>query len=378
MNRKLFDRYGYSAFISYATEDDRSRNAWVSCFADELDLALPGRVRGLKLRDVYVPAVHLSGDKPLLAGRLSDLLLANIENSFAMFLFVHDNYNLSDWCLKELEYFKTLFKEDGFKTRLYVIAMSQSALDELMKGETWKRLCPFEDQLWIGFYREDAPDHPLTIYSGQGRNKRTVIDDDFWKKFSPLLDDFAAKIFDVAQPRPSTYPTADTARTLALPQDKHLVRVYIESSPDQKQQQESLGLEIETSWDRVVDALHIEPRLYLRPSGLAMTDIAQRPRLDDADGVVLLWSKKTPAAVAAQIKIVEPKLIGPKPAPGLVAYVMQEADDLPDGMSIGNWNVVRFRADASGSVTVLADDVPVLEGFLRNVLARKDPNYLRV
>lgn len=380
---KMFGRYGYSAFISYATQDDSGRNSWVSCFADELNLALPGRVRGLGLRDVLVPDAHLSGDKPLIAGSLSEQLRANVADSFSMFLFVHDNYNLSDWCLKELEYFKERFEAEGFRTRLYVIAMSAAAIDELTSRPSWKTLCPFEDQLWLRFFRNDAKDSPLEIYLAQGRNKRTVVASDFWDEFNPLLDDLARKIRDESRraPRAPAYPDSAAAgagvRAAAASSDARLVRVYIVSNPDQRAQHESLGKEIVPSWDRVVTALGVEPRLVLRPDGLAMTDIDQRPRLDDADGVVLLWNRKTPDAVAAQIKKVEPKLAGPQPAPGLVAYVMQADDELPAGMSIGNWPIVRFREDAQGAVAVLAEDAALLEAFLSDVLAHKDPRYLR-
>ena len=378
MADKLFNKYGFSAFISYATEDDTGRNSFVSCFADELDLALPGRVRGLGLRDVTVPNAHLSGDDPLVAGSLGELLRKNVAGSFAMFLFVHDNYNLSDWCLKELEYFSELFGKEGFRKRLYVVAMSKNAIDKLTGRDNWKKLCPFEDQLWKRFYQNEAKDKPLEIYRSQGRGRRTVVATDFWTEFEPVLDDLAARIHEAAQeePRAVAYPTSEPLKAVSLPEDKHLVRVYIESDPEQKGQYESLGVEVETSWDRVIAARNINPRLYLRPSGLAMSDIDKRPRLDDADGVVLLWNSKTPASVAAQIKKVEPKLVGPKPAPGLIAYVMKQADDLPAGMSIFNWNVVRFQADAKGAVTVLPADAQVLEEFFKAVLARKESQHV--
>lgn len=362
-----FSKCSYSAFISFATLDDSGWNSWVSCFNDELLEALPGHLRGMKL----LPS-HFSGDKPLVAGRLSTQLHQRINESFAMFLFVHDNYNRSAWCLKELEYFKSMFGNDGFVDRLYVIAMSKDAIDALTSGADWKRLCPFEDQVWLPFFREDDETVPIGIYASQLR-KRKVVANDFWNPFTEVLRDLAKKIRASVddEPRAPSFPTVSTDRSSPLPVDELLVRVYIEANPAQGRYSESLGLEIAASWDRIVAAMGIDPMLYLRPTGLPMTEIDERPLLNDADGVVLLWSKKTPDAVAAQIKKVEPKLTGPTPAPGLIAYVMEGPDDQPTGAAIGNWNVVRFLAGADEVVRVVPNDAALLESFLRGVLARK-------
>ena len=80
-----------------------------------------------------------------------------------------------------------------------------------------------------------------------------------------------------------------------------------------------------------------------------------------------------PDALAAQITKVEPKLAGPKPAPGLIAYVMEGPDDQPSGDAIGNWNVVRFLANLDDAIAVLAEDEALLDAFLKSVLTRKKP-----
>ena len=74
--------------------------------------------------------------------------------------------------------------------------------------------------------------------------------------------------------------------------------------------------------------------------------------------------------VAAQISQVEPKLSGPQFAPGLIAYMMQDRDDMPGATTINNWPVVRF-APRDDSAIVLADDAPQLSMFLKRVLAHK-------
>lgn len=225
MRDRRFASYRYSAFISYATGDDDAWNAWVSCFNDELNKTLGSRVRGIK-----VPQAHMSGDNPLIAGRLSDQLRANVDDSFAMFLFVHDNYLESRWCLKELEYFRELSGDDGFRERLYVIAMSKPAIDELTSRPDWKRLCP-DDLLWIPFFREDRPGQPIDIYASNASNKRIVVANAFWELFVSVREDLAAKIREAVEqePRAAAYPAA-AVRSVVPPEDQALVRVYIEAT----------------------------------------------------------------------------------------------------------------------------------------------------
>jgi hypothetical protein len=166
-----------------------------------------------------------------------------------------------------------------------------------------------------------------------------------------------------------TYPAASAAAPVAVAEDRHLVRVYIESNAEQQKYWEPLGQQVAGSWEQVVALEHLEPPLYLRPTGLPMSEIDQRPMLDNANGVVLLWGKKTPDSLAAQISQVEPKLSGPNFAPGLVAYLMENATDQPGSTTINNWPVIRFLTRFDGSATVLADDAPALANFLGKVLA---------
>jgi hypothetical protein len=253
-----------------------------------------------------------------------------------------------------------------------VIAMSEEEIVQLTRGDAWKRLCPFDDQIWLQFYADGQPGEPIAIYASQVL-RRAVATDAFWGRFVPVLADLAKKIRASvdSEPRAPAYPTVAAQKPAPTPEEERLVRVYIEADPEQRKYSEALGREIATCWDRVVARLKIDPVLYLRPTGLPMTEIDQRPLLDDADGVVLLWSKKTPDAVAAQIKKVEPKLTGPTPAPGLIAYMRENADDQPAGASVGNWNVVRFGTGEDGAAQVDAGDIDTLEAFLTSILARK-------
>jgi hypothetical protein len=365
MNDQPFSNYRYSAFVSYSTDDDRAWNSWVSSFADELSLALAPRLRGIRL-----PPIHLSGDSPLIQGRLSEKLCANVKASFAMFIFVHENYINSEWCMRELEYFASVFGDDGFRERLYLIAMSKPAIEELAERKQWRELFPFDDLVWLEFFRHDKNDRPIAIYPSNSR-KRIVVADTFWDLFVEVREDLAQKIREAdAKGRPApAYPETRQATRQAT--DDPIVRVYIESNPDQGRYREALGRQLESSWERVVAAMKVEPRLYLRPTGVPMSEINQRPMLDDADGVVLQWGKKTPDSLAAQIQKVEPKLSGPNFAPGVIAYLQEGPNDAPHASSVNNWNVVRFVAGEGGEARVLPEDAAALESFLNSVLEHK-------
>jgi len=378
----------YSVFISFATLDNDAYNRFVANFRDELVQALPGRLKGNKMAPV-----HFTGFEPKVSGSLGTLLVEAVEQSFAMFVFVHDNYLASTWCLKELEYFKAKVGDAGFRERLYVIAMSKDAITELTTSAHWKALCPFDDLVWMPFFSKDDEAEPVRVYASFSEDRK-VASEQFWTPFTKVVTDVAKKIRASVdtEPRAPAFPVNATpaavpagvvrteppsavpavaATVPAAPQDELLVRIYIEAKPQQGKLSELLGLCIASHWGPIVKRLGIDPELYLRATNLELTDIDERPLLDDAHGVVLLWSRKTPDALAAQIKKVEPKLRGPTPAPGLIAYVMEGPNDQPSGPAIGNWNVVRFLPDGDDAVTVLAEDKALLDAFLEGVLTRK-------
>ncbi len=365
-DKRLFSTCKYSAFLSYATVDDQAWAQWITNFGEEFDLALRARVLGVK-----VPNSHLSEKDGPVHGHLGPELRQRIKESFAMVLFVHDGYVNSEWCLQELKYFKDLFGDSGFRDRLYIIAMSRDAMEVLQQKPLWREEFTGENQLvWLSFYQDDRDDHPIDMYAINPRRQKLVVANDFWTRFVRLRDDLAMKIkHQVAEEGfVPTYPLASDARR-SVPQDEH-VRVYIEGNKGQNKYWETLGEQVVNIWTRVVADEQIEPPLYMRPTGLPLNELQQRPILDDANGVVLLWDRKTPDSLAAQISQVEPKLSGPWFAPGLVAYMMQTATDVPDSPTINNWPVVRF-ATSSERATVVPEDVSKLETFLRSVLAHK-------
>ncbi len=174
----------YTAFISYAHADDETWFRWVTHFRNELDRGLATVRRRMKL-----PPMHLSGDNGPVAGMLGEQLKQRIEESFAMIIVVHDNYAQSDWCLKELEYFRTLFGDDGFRERLYVVAMSEPAMTSVAGGKAWRALMPGKDQLWMPFFNPMAGDRPLDIYMAP-----EVLAPGFRDQFLRLREDFESKL----------------------------------------------------------------------------------------------------------------------------------------------------------------------------------------
>lgn len=174
----------YSAFISYAHADDVAWFDWVSHFRYELDRGLSALLRGLRL-----PPSHLSSENGPIGGLLSEKLRQAVEDSFAMIIVVHDNYAQSEWCLRELEYFKTLFGEQGLRERLYVVALSESAMLGVSGGTAWQQLLPGGEQVWMPFFDPADRNRPIDIYMGPG-----LVAPAFREPFVRLRADLAEKL----------------------------------------------------------------------------------------------------------------------------------------------------------------------------------------
>lgn len=498
----------FTAFISYAHADDAAWFDWVTQFRNELERSLQALLRGVRL-----PRFHLSGENGPVAGLLSAELKKRIDNSYAMIIVVHENYAQSDWCLKELEYFQTLFGDDGFRQRLYIVAMSETAITSVTQAPTWKRLMPGGEQLWIPFYEPGDTSRPLDIYLAPG-----LVAPAFRMPFERLRSDFAAKLkkaaletpapamVPVSQPAPAAAPAATppgrgevllgfvaqgsagaaaaavatlkqqgiparllaqdavfsdfadlaTAQHLVLAFDDtppmlttlaaggHLevqreawqrkgkplealswldlraeppsrlewsgaaawvaaqpgvqplglaaladrllpkaaaqpqaqaqaVRIYIESNRYERTLWEALGEQIRRKWDEVCQhfAPQRVPPLALRTRGLPVDQIDSFPNLDDADGVVLLWGRKTSEALVAQINKVETKMApGRDAAPGIVAYLMPPQHS-SEPVPAWGWQVLRFNASDEEAIAVVDEEGDQLTRFLKKVFERR-------
>ena len=502
--------FEYTAFISYAHADDEAWYGWVTCFRNELERGLRALLRGVPL-----PRLHLSGENGPVAGALSEELRRRVASSFAMIIVVHENYAQSNWCLKELEYFSSLFGDDGFRDRLYIVALSEAAMLRVSGSPDWQRLLPHGDQLWVPFYDPADKSRPLDIYMGPG-----LVATAFRAPFERLRSDFAFKLrraasgapeapeelpepsreslpapggisppsqatrvlfgfvppgtaakataavarldgpglnvrllgtdivfsdfadfdradhlvlaFDDAPPMmttlaagghlelqrdawlkkgkppdrlhwldlreaPAAVPRPGTAAAFVAglgataldidalaallqpppaataPPPPQAVRIYIESNRNERTLWEPLGERIRRKWDEIAreGAPEQLPPLTLRPRGLPVEQIDSFPNLDDADGVVLLWGKKTSDALVAQINKVENKMApGRDAAPGIVAYLIppqQASEPIP----AWGWQVLRFDARDEQSVDVVEEERDELRHFLRKVLLRR-------
>ncbi len=402
---KLLRDCEYTAFISYAHADDVAWYNWVTQFRNELERSLGALLRGVRL-----PRMHLSGENGPVSGALSDELKARIAQSFAMVIVVHDNYAQSDWCLKELEYFSSLFGDEGMRQRLYIVAMSEPAMQAVAASPAWQQLLPGADQLWTPFFDPAERGKPLDIYLAPG-----LVSPEFRRPFERLRSDFAAKLRAVAGagghtarvvlpadadapaapvtpaaipdivlpplpmlpaavaagPRPLLQPAAPQAGLIS-PAPRRGVRLYIESNRHERTLWEPLGEQIRIRWDHICQQLAPDevPPLSLRTRGLPVEEIDRYPNLDDADGVVLLWGRKTSEALVAQINKVENKLApGRDCPPGIVAYLMPP-QLATEPIPAWGWQVLRFNALDEGQIDVVAEEDDDLDRFLRKVFFR--------
>ena len=523
----------YTAFISYAHADDQSWFGWVGHFYRELERSLSAMLRGVRL-----PPMHLSGTNGPVAGVLGDELKSRIDASFALIMVVHDNYVQSGWALTELAYFKNLFGEQGLRERLYIVAMSESAIHRLAASKEWQQLLPGDSPSWLPFYDQTDPQRPLDIYLSQG-----IVSPEFRRPFERLRTDLASKIkqtraagwregamaatrlrsspewsasaqpesprtpqagepsgepaepaqapsggqrFDMAvgyvaggasaqldaptkarlqamglrllfvsqmdlvvQPRPAleraeqlvlpfdNQPFSESAAGghlqmmrhawLALGRDPssitwldlrtslqrqrsagaarwveslgehtflledwlqtmeqaqitpasqaltrapaHAVRLYIESNRHEVHHWQAFSSILDDHWNELVRDMVPPPMLRCR--GLPIEQIDALPDLDDADGLILLWGKKTSDALVAQINRVERKISSQHEAPpGLVAYLMPP-QRATEPVPAWGWNVLRFQVADQGSriaLTSLAEERDELVRFLQKVL----------
>lgn len=143
-------------------------------------------------------------------------------------------------------------------------------------------------------------------------------------------------------------------------------RVYIESNRHERNHWTALGQVFQQRWSELGANSSEMPALRVR--GLPVDLIDQHPPLDDADGVVLLWGRKTAEALVAQISKVEAHLprSGPQ-APGVVAYLMppNQADE---PVPAWGWQVLRFDARDEGALRPLEEEVGEVDRFLSHVL----------
>ena len=179
---KTLSECRYSAFISYAHDDDVATDGWISRFSEFLRTRLQNRLGRIGVRQLQ--DMHLSGRNGPLVGSLPDVLLQNVADSYAMVIVVYNAYTKSDWCLQELAYFRQAFGDEGLGRRLYVVALSKSAIEEIVGRREWGQLT-LPNQLWIPFFREEDVNEPARQRLAHGE-----LSERFETQLIKLLDAF--------------------------------------------------------------------------------------------------------------------------------------------------------------------------------------------
>lgn len=349
--------YEYSAFISYAFDDDKAWEGWISTFGAKLDEMLAprlGRV-GVKKLPAFRPANGLP------QGLLSEELRSAVRKSFAMMVFVHNNYVTSDWCLKELEYFREAFGQEGFHTRLYIIAMSEPDMRLLRQTEAWRTLFP-EDQISKDFFQKTPQnDRPIDIYIQTALNQGAVMNADFKNRFFDIREHLANAVRQCvyAERLPSSPP-------LTRQSSRHTGEsvVFVEGSATSDERWIHLTQTLLSTWNGAASNAGVR----LCPEELLPKEFSSAC-MDRANGVIVQWSKKALDSLEAQISLLDQRLPGRPPAPGLVVYPAKSSDDKPEVMAVRHWPVVRFvTAHDTSAMVVHPDDAGTLGCFLRSVL----------
>jgi hypothetical protein len=151
------------------------------------------------------------------------------------------------------------------------------------------------------------------------------------------------------------------------------IRIYIESNPLELDEWKPLGRRIAQVWEDLKSEAHPALKLPMRVRGLAVDEIDTRnERLDDADGVVLLWGRKDSHALRANIDKLE-ELLPPTDviAPGLVACLRPPQKPGRPTAALG-WSVVGFNNE--NPLTVMLEepaDTPKIRSFLKDILEKR-------
>lgn len=272
----------FTAFISYAHADDAAWFGWVGDFRIELERGLAAMLRGVRL-----PPMHLSSDNGPVAGVLSDQLRSRIDASFVLIVVVHDNYVQSEWALRELELFKERFGEQALRDRLYVIAMSESAIKALEARPEWQRLLG-DSASWMPFFDRDHRERPLEIYLSAG-----IVSPSFRQPFERLRADLAAKI---RQARSAGAGTGVSMRAPSEPEPPAPRPAPIEPPPGVLSTEMAVGYLAGGASARLdANAIARLEAMGLRPLLVSQIDVAvkDRPALARAKHLVLPFDNQT-------------------------------------------------------------------------------------
>ena len=369
----------YPAFISYAGLDDEGNNYWIESFIGELRRVLncsPELRRKLKKRQIDMPVQlydYKSEMKSKVAGRFTPDLEKAIASSAVMIVVVGGNYLESAICMRELEFFKQIFGDEGYDSRLVIVAMSETYLEELKELGQHTGLLPYDDQRYIQCWRDDNPNKPIPIYAGSGF-RPGIKSEVFDEKITSIANSVIFRFLECLE----------SPQNGIVSQSRHDIHIYIEESPDGERANASdkrtnsiwhpIASKIKSNWDAVISNKPNAQHFNLNCKPLRMEELPCKGDkfLPDADGVILIWDSKDEPALTAQIDTVEAGLPQNRLPPAMVAYLTPPRPALAPCMPYKRWNVLRFENQLEKKVIDVAqEDSPYLVGFLQEILIQK-------
>lgn len=193
-----------SVFISYAHADDRLNNGWISKFANALSQDLEAALsRHAKAKPL--PGIYQSSYTGPVAGNLGPELQQQVERAFSMVIIVDKFYASSDWCLKELQYFRQAFGDEGLDHRLTIVALRDGPMQEVSKKPEWVQAFSQRSQVWKSFVDpDDLQRGPVPVQSDDAKS----LNNAFFERYQNLRDRLIDKITaDLTVPPPPPPPS---------------------------------------------------------------------------------------------------------------------------------------------------------------------------
>lgn len=296
----------HSLFISYAHADNELNGNWVTDFANEFSDDLAAELSRLKLAKP-LPPVHLSEFNGPVAGDLGPQLAARVAGAFAMVVVVDRFYASSEWCLRELQYFRQQFGRDGLAQRLYLVALADAPMREVAARPAWRDCFEGLNPVWVNFYTEDVERRLVRVLRDDGKAPTSGFLDRFDRLRKDLVDKIVA---DLATPAPAV-PGARLVLAMGRPElDPAIAEVLTalrrhdptaaRLDPAVLMDRQALVQQLKDADTLVLPVNDGQPLYPVEPGGHLAALVRQWKKLGKPDeGLLLLDLSAVPAAVPA-------------------------------------------------------------------------------
>ena len=175
-----------TGLICAARRDDERWEGWVSRFRDELDRGLRSRMRGVRLPPL--DSTFAARASSSVEGSVSDEIDRLLAKTFALVLIAAPDTAESSWCQHEAAAFFRLHGASAIE-RLYIIALSQSAVRKVLSWPLWEQIGADTYSKWLQFFSDDHPEWPISISLDRG-----VLSPEFIGPFERLREHFVESI----------------------------------------------------------------------------------------------------------------------------------------------------------------------------------------